>query len=89
MRKQTQFHRALVPTQEILGADEMAFELPRATPELIEFLKATFPSRCKLRNESVEAHDRYAGKVELVEMLEELLAEQDERDREAQRDTDR
>ena len=29
---------------EILGADEMALELPRTTPELIEFLKATVDS---------------------------------------------
>jgi hypothetical protein len=54
------------PLKDTMGMQPM---WPDFTPEQVAFLKEQFPHRCLLRNETVEDHLRYCGKVELVEEI--------------------
>jgi hypothetical protein len=47
--------------------------IPGLNEELVEHLEAIFPPRCQNITENGNAHQRYAGKVELVELLREHL----------------
>lgn len=42
---------------------------PEVPEDLVEFLEAIYPPKCMDRVTSVEEHLRYAGAVELVELL--------------------
>jgi len=42
---------------------------PEVPEDLVAYLEAAFPPRCKKPSESLEEHVRYAGCVELVEIL--------------------
>ena len=44
-------------------------EFGRIPLTLITALHKLYPPRCRFLNESERSHDRYAGKVELVELL--------------------
>lgn len=47
--------------------------LPTTIPDLLDQLEEQYPPRCLKPGEEVEAHIRYAGKVELIEHLRDLL----------------
>jgi hypothetical protein len=43
--------------------------IPLYAEDLVEELEAAYPPACKQEQESLEAHARYAGMVELVQNL--------------------
>lgn len=47
------------------------------SPELLRSLKEAYPARCKKPKESEEDHQRYAGKVELIALLEAMTLQND------------
>lgn len=55
--------------QAFLAGPDLTEKLPVFSRESLEALEGLFPPLCLGRGESVEDHLRYAGKVELVEML--------------------
>lgn len=42
---------------------------PRVPPDLVDWLKKTFPPSCMTPTETIEDHLRRAGKVELAQTL--------------------
>ncbi len=50
----------------------------RVSKDLADFLKETFPPRCISEGETMEAAQRYAGKVELAQFLIGHAAEEDD-----------
>ena len=42
---------------------------PYVPGDLVDYLEASYPPRCKGVDESLEAHARYAGAVELIATL--------------------
>lgn len=42
---------------------------PQVPEPLVDLLEEIWPARCRLPGEGVEAHERYAGKVELIAIL--------------------
>lgn len=43
--------------------------LPTDTATLLDQLEAQYPTRCRKQNESELDHERYAGKVDLIQEL--------------------
>lgn len=43
--------------------------MPHIPQDLVRFLTVKYPPRCKSPTESLEAHMEYAGKVNLINML--------------------
>ena len=43
---------------------------PRVSKALVEKLKQQFPERCIRENESFDKAHRYAGKIEIIQILE-------------------
>ena len=43
--------------------------IPTYTAALIEALEAQYPPRCRLPKETEREHERYAGKVDLIQEL--------------------
>lgn len=52
--------------------------IPGLYEELVAHLEALFPPRCMHATENGNAHQRYAGRVELVQLLRYHLTEQTE-----------
>lgn len=52
---------------------------PRVTPDLVQYLKETFPPRCIGPNEDPIAAHRYAAQVELAEKIIRLAGSEDDR----------
>lgn len=55
--------------------DSTPSELPLPDEDLVVFLEETFPPRCyDPRSEDLEAHLKYAGKVELIQAMRAALS---------------
>lgn len=52
--------------------------LPTDTESMIELLEAQYPPRCRRPGEEELAHERYAGKVDLIAELRARLERQPE-----------
>lgn len=60
--------------QAFLAGPDITADLPVLPAEAIDKLEQQFEPRCLQRNETAEEHLRYAGKVELVQMLRNRLS---------------
>lgn len=59
---------------------------PRIGADLVDYLRTTFPPRCKRVEESLEYHTMYAGKVELAQSLIRMALKDEDHDIEIQED---